>query len=72
MKTLLEKLNPSMLEVLAEQEVLYPNTVSKLKETLQSTYFAGDLRYGDALWLLSEAKVKDLKFLTLWEMFSSD
>jgi hypothetical protein len=71
-KTLLEKLLPSMLEVVEKERKLYPNTIASLESSLQRTSFVTYLCYGDVMWLQSAASSYGLKFENVWDMFKED
>ena len=53
LKTLLEKLKPEIREAIEAERDLYPSTVKHLCHNLSQVYFVSDMRYEDALSIMS-------------------
>jgi hypothetical protein len=56
LKTLLEQLKPEVREAIESQRSLYPNTIDYLCRNLSEVYFVSDLRYEDAMNIMSHYK----------------
>lgn len=56
LKTLLEKLKPEIREAIEADRDLYPSTVNHLCHNLSQVFFVSDMRYEDALSVMSYYK----------------
>ena len=56
LKTLLEKLKPEIREAIEADRALYPSTVKHLCHNLSQVYFVSDMRYEDAMSVMSYHK----------------
>ncbi len=73
LKTLLEKMKPEVREAIEFHRSLYPNVVGCLCQNLSMVHFVSDMRYEDAMNVLSYyEKAFGKTAQTPWECFTRE
>lgn len=72
MKNLFERLKPEQLQILRDEENLYPLSTKCLKEGLIKNYYWFDLKYSEIVTLVSHLGIFDYSPSGIESIFNND
>lgn len=72
MKTLFEKLKSEHLDILKQEEVLYPSSVKAVLDDLKKNRFLADLKYNTVCMLSIYLKLYSFSPVTISDLFNEN